>query len=213
LLSSVKKCDELEKLSHIQQCYSGVFMENIVAHLDRNVGVFDKNDILYPCNTFEENYAQVCYYYQAYYISVNSKNSVGEECDKIKPVENIPYCYLGLGILIASQNIGKLEETLDGCLAVNTKYQNYCVVGSVLAISDLPGGTNNSIEFCKIVPENLKLACYEFLGTAINYYNYNNDLQIEIECSKVESSRFYEVCKEANLENTSNLFAGNYIPS
>ena len=194
---SANRCNEFDLLELQQACYRGVFMENVVAIMDARGGIYDNDDPFYPCNTLEERYAQVCYQYQTPLMAHRASTNVFDTCDKIEPKSLIKYCYIGVKPLFGSRNDSNFKNVIIECKKGNPDYQTYCFIGYLVGLSDWKG-IQQGIEFCKVIPEEFKTDCYDYLGKAIHDEYYEHPNRIEEECSKIESIDYEEICKKSD---------------
>jgi len=205
VLSAVQHCEDLEPGWEQISCSKGVFMENVNNYLSGG-GNFDQDDPLFPCNKVNAQFVPACYNYHTGYIMAKNGISISEgfrECDKIVPEEFVKYCYFGLGrklFAIASED---MNLALMICQLGQPKYQSYCYTGLVLIILDVKG-TEQGFQYCKLLPEHNKVACYDALGKWIHML-YATDETREVECSNAEHIYYYEICVKASLEGISLL--------
>lgn len=192
---SSNRCDEFTLTEQKQVCYRGVFMENIVA-LQNGMGVFDENDPYSVCNTLEDRHAQVCYQYHAKIIASFTPGTVFDSCDKIEPENLIKYCYMGVQPYLFTAFDNNYQFVVSECSKGNPNYQTYCYVGNVVALVDWKG-TEEGITFCKAIPEEFKPDCYDYLGKIV--HDEFPD-RIEEECSKAESLKYQNICRDADPE-------------
>jgi hypothetical protein len=192
---SANRCDEFELTEQRQVCYRGVFMENIVA-LEDGKGVFDEDDPYSVCNTLEDRHAQVCYQYHAKKINSFTPGNVFDSCDKIEPESLVKYCYMGVQPYLFSTFHNNYQNIVLECSKGNLDYQTYCYVGTVIGLIDWKG-TKEGITFCEAIPEEFKPDCYDYLGKMV--HDESPD-RVEEECSKAESIKYQNICRDADPE-------------
>ena len=192
---SANRCDEFTITEQKQVCYRGVFMENIVALADGK-GVFDEDDPYSVCNTLEDRHAQVCYQYHATKIGSFTPGTVFDSCDKIESESMIKYCYIGVKPYLFSAFHNNYQKVVLECSKGNPDYQTYCYVGMVIGLVDWKG-SDEGITFCKVIPDEFKPDCYDYLGKMI--LDESPD-KIEEECSKAESLKYQNICRDADPE-------------
>ena len=199
LFLAVKRCDELR--THIEQknCQMGIFMENIDEFYENKGGLFDKNDILFPCNKMDKKYAGTCYHYHTSYMITknNSLEDVIQLCDKGRSSDIIEDCYSGVG-RINSATSTKWGKKIELCKVGDSRYQDFCILGVMATISD-HFGSEKGLEFCKFVPSEFKDICYDGLGKWVLMEKSTEDETINV-CLKAESQKYKSICQNANLE-------------
>lgn len=201
VFSAVRHCEDLEPGWEQISCSKGVFMGNVVHYLEIQAGTFDENDIFYPCNAVDAKFRPTCYNYHASYILAKNRFSIGnsfKQCDRIVPEEFVKYCYFGMGRQLSFQALDDMGLALPICTTGQPAYQSYCFTGIALVILDLKG-TDQAFQYCNLLPEQFKVDCYDAVGKWIRML-YPTDKERESECSKAESSDYFEVCVNANFE-------------
>jgi len=193
LTKATNRCDEFEFDPQKFTCYRGVFMDNLNSFLEKKISSnFNSEDLFYPCNTFDGNYAKVCYTYQGVLINKLMKSTTAaiEQCMKLPEKEMIPYCYSGISV-IANSPLTTTYNFVKACQQGNDDFSKQCFGMYAILITDWRGW-DASIEFCKLSPEKYKRTCYEFLG------KFAVDLGEITECSKAESNEYENICKNAD---------------
>ena len=202
VFSAVKRCDEFENEVNQRFCKNGVFMANMIEIIKNDGGVFDEEDLLYPCNKLEEAYSGDCYQYQGTYILLKNELSLADSfavCDTIKSEDDIRDCYYSIGMNMAVTFYNQMEDLPNTCNKGNPEFQNSCIVGIVYMIAN-ELRTQKAFEFCKVVQEKFKADCYDTLGKWIHTI-HSTDEEIETSCSKAENSKSYEICVNADPKN------------
>jgi len=201
--SSVQKCDEFKTILEKDACYRGIFMENEIQIFEKKGGVFDENDLLYPCNIMKDDVAPACYHYHTYSIlqkhQFSMKNAFGE-CDKIMPEKFIKACYYGIGVKVRHANIHlSSDKIVSICQVGEPKYHSFCVAGGA-GLMAKQTGTDEALEYCNSVPDDFQIECYKAVGRLI-IFNSSTTKEIHEKCSIIEKSEHFEACAEANLED------------
>jgi hypothetical protein len=136
LLVSLKVCDKIIDSWERESCYSGVFMENIMAHInpDHSTKYIKDDDPLYPCTAVEEKYTQQCYMMQtsqSLRVLNNDYQKVFALCGTLSP-NNQTTCYQSLGRDISGNSTSNPDKTHELCLlGPNKQAQENCVIGAV----------------------------------------------------------------------------------
>jgi len=203
---AVQACDELEPGWEQTSCSKGLFMENVDNYYKSGVGAIDEDDLLFPCNVVDAKYAPACYYYSTTHI-INQKgeilNNSFEECDKIIPEEFVKYCYRGIGRQMFGYAVSDLERSLILCQIGQPHYQTDCFKGMVMTLVD-HRGSDEGFRFCKLLPEEFKVDCYDAMGKWAIMLHPTPD-GIAEECSKAESLDYFDVCMNSDINGISHL--------
>jgi len=184
-------------------------MQNVVNYLAVGGGNFDEEDIFYPCNKIDEKFAPACYQYQNTYIANQNMREIiptFNDCDRIVPEKFVKYCYHGMGRELESFTNsttikGAAIDYVSLCtLGQKTEYHNYCLRGLVMTVVN--GNTNPIFGFllCSEFPEKFKVDCYDAMGKWAHML-HSTYTDREKECSKAESSEYFEFCMNASLES------------
>jgi len=194
LFNAVQRCEDFDSNEKQNSCANGVFMQNVVKNFETGKGVFDEDDILFPCNEVVSRFQQACYIWQGSYI-LNQREyevySSFDECDKINQ-EFIKYCYYGIGGDLETDANRKMELALLFCEAGKlSSYHEYCFRGMVMNTSMVY--LSNGFSFCPLVPEQFKEECYDGLGFWINL-RHENEEEKEQNCSRAENTKYFEIC-------------------
>ncbi len=205
--SSVLKCDEFKTILERDACYRGIFMENQIQILGKTGGVFDENDILYPCNILSGDEASACYHYHTSHILRQhqfSLNKAFSECSKIIPEKFVKACYYGIGVKVRAANLNlSSDKIISKCQVGEPKYHSFCVAGGAGYMAKQIG-TDEALEYCKSVPNDFQIECYKAVGRMI-ILNSSTTNEIHEKCSIIEKSDHFEACTEANLEERAEL--------
>lgn len=191
---SVNKCDDFITNLERTACYNGIFMENQIQYYQYGEGVFDSEDILFPCNELDEQKSPSCYSYQAFHILSQSKFSIKQalsECDKIPQMESIKACYSGVGIqgMAMKKNV---NDFVSLCQTGKPEFQEFCIVGGTNYLVDQIG-TSKAITLCESVPEVFVPSCYNSVIVYINRL-YDSSTDLEQQCAKINHQEYYVKC-------------------
>jgi len=207
IASTLQKCDEFRTNLERDACYRGVFMENQIQNFENKGGVFDEDDIFYPCNTLSDEKASACYHYQTNYILRQNQLSLQKglgECDKILPEKFVKTCYYGMGAQSRGMNIlASSSQFVASCQTGDPKYQTYCVAGGA-GVMAKQVGPDEALQFCDSVPEDFKAECYKAVGRYLHLY-LSTSQEIQERCSVLENVEHYDTCVNVNLEERSEL--------
>ena len=80
-IDALSLCEELDSPTDHRACYSGVFMENVIGGLSGLMGhvtEYLSDDPHFPCNTLDETYVQMCYFYQSTRMMILYENDLGK---------------------------------------------------------------------------------------------------------------------------------------
>ena len=173
---------------------------------------------MFPCNAVDAKYAPACYHLHTSYIlhkkglhlldtkkgsymlnqNLLPLTESFKECDKIAPEEFVRYCYRGMGRQLSILVLNDMKNSLTLCQLGQSIYQGDCFRGMVISILD-HRGIDQAFEFCKILPEQFKVDCYDGMGKWVLMLHSTADGRAK-ECSKAESSKYFEICMKADLE-------------
>lgn len=201
-ISAVEHCGNLENQWALNSCARGVFMENQIQHLEFSGGTFDENDVFYPCDVVDSQYAPACYSYQAGHVLVTnsfSKIDSFEKCDTIMPKEYVKYCYRGLGKDLAHESFFDINNSLKICQLGQVQYQSDCLMGTVRVVIDHLS-LEKGFQYCKAYPDEFKTDCYNLLGKWIDMISDTVE-QRKAQCSISENEKYAQICMNASLEN------------
>jgi hypothetical protein len=133
-------------------------MQNHVENFRSGGGVFDKNDIYYPCNIVDEKYQYRCYVYQSYYIlKQNNYAHVPsfEDCENIPSSSEklIGTCIGGVSnYLTVREHFYDIDGIAKMCSDANPKYQDKCINVAVFALVRYVDAELGD-DFCNILPD------------------------------------------------------------
>ena len=164
LFNAIKRCDDFQTFAEQDMCLDGAFMQNHVENFNNGGGVFDKDDIYYPCNVVDEKYQNRCYIYQAYYILKGNNYSylpTFEDCERIPTSSEkiIGGCFGGVSNYLS---VRTYQTDVDGiakmCSEANLKYQSYCINVAVFALTRYVD-TELAEDFCNVLPDDKTESC------------------------------------------------------
>ncbi|MBI2034588.1 MAG: hypothetical protein HYT11_02540, partial [Candidatus Levybacteria bacterium] len=201
LPTSLKLCDSFEKQDHKERCYTGVFMENSSSStsFDHASLYIKADDPFYPCNSLEEKYLSLCWQYQSSYFSIISKqdwNKVASLCLQI-PEKYWDRCFRTIG----TNQVGftrSFQVIKDDCdLMPSAHFQSICVAGVISSLSyRFVGDTNKMIDFCSLVDNQHKEACFKQMGTSLLDWDNSKELA-KRECEKIPDAKGASWCIDA----------------
>jgi len=210
VFSAVQRCEVFEPGWEQTSCSKGLFMENMVANLRKEVRTLEEGDLLFPCNVVDAKYAPACYHYQTGHIFSQSSANLTEGfevitrsfevCNEISPNEFVKYCYYGMGRVLQSGVGLNYERALAFCQKGQSDYWSDCFKGMVMTHVNRDRNTDFGFAFCKFLPEEFKVDCYDAMGKWALMLHPTSD-GIAEECSKAESLDYFEICMKASLED------------
>ncbi len=167
-------CQKFKDLWEQESCYSGTFMENIMAGLnaDHPTTYLKPDDPLYPCTAVDSQYKQQCYLMQtshALTVVNGDFSKVFSLCASIEsPLDII--CYQSLGRDASGRSISNLATTKATCLLGPTgTAQTYCVEGAVKDFISYHHSDKQGLELCRsFEQQSLQDSC---VATAKAYYS------------------------------------------
>ena len=171
LFRSLELCDHLSGGWEQSSCWSGAFMENIIADEINHFSKYLKaDDPLYPCSAAADKYKNTCYLMQ----TSRMLALVGHDFAKVFELcENVgePYvdtCYQSLGRDASGKNVSEISKTRTACLlGRNYREQSNCVIGAVKDFISYFHSDAKARELCASFPQELQRVCFI---TAENYY-------------------------------------------
>ncbi|TSC66130.1 MAG: Uncharacterized protein CEO21_254 [Microgenomates group bacterium Gr01-1014_80] len=198
LMDSLRLCDTISDQAQKERCYTGVFMENSSSStsFDHQSKYIKADDPFYPCNSLEEKYQKLCWQYQSSYFSIISNQNwlkVADMCLQI-PARYQDFCFLTIG----TNQVGftpSLQTMKQDCdLMPSEHFQNICVQGVISSFSyRFVGDAGRMIEFCQMVDEKNKEACFKQMGTSL--MDWTTDRQVGLQnCSKIPNPKGASWC-------------------
>ncbi len=173
LFESLRACEVLPDRWERGHCYSGVFMENVMAQDNpSHPSKYLKADQpLYPCTDVETKYKNRCYEWQARYALKTQDNDfakVFDLCSTEAEVDARSMCYWGLGreaaVQSISQNTGddiRNESTRNLCmLGEDHEARSNCVIGALEHfIRQYSTDVARAKRFCEFLSADLRTDC------------------------------------------------------
>jgi hypothetical protein len=167
LFESLKACDALTDLWESNACYSGVFMENIVARDNpSHPSKYLKADQpLYPCTDVARRYKTACYQQQTSYALKTQGNDFARVFDLCESEEDEfgPACYRGLGGAAAQQSIsdvGSPESASKPCMLGEDHEARFnCVVEAATYFVHYYRSDEQAKTFCESLDADLRAEC------------------------------------------------------
>lgn len=172
LFDALKVCDLLTGEYERQNCYGGVYMENVVQDgTFQNIKYLKKDDLLYPCTAVTDKYKKPCYLMQPTYILISNHNNFQNAFDLCRNADQgmLSYCLDGVG----REAMGQVEnanykKVIAICnLGNSDEEKSYCYSGAVKNIVAYFHSDKQANDFCTVVPENIRQSC---LSTVKDYY-------------------------------------------
>lgn len=177
MYAALKICDVLTEPRERQACYSGVFMQNLMALHDTSqpVPYLDPNRPLYPCTDVAKQYQSQCYQRQSTYALMTRGDdfaAVFELCARLTPPAQ-DACHQGLGrdaaqqgLVMAGEEAARNAYAAARCaLGIDQVAQANCLVGSVKALIRYHHRGNEAEAFCATVHATLREGCRQAVGT------------------------------------------------
>lgn len=135
LFDSLKICDNLKDSWERSSCWSGVFMENIIADNKNHFTKYlNPADPLYPCNALDEQYKGTCYLMQtSYMLKVTNEDfaRVFALCGTAELAFQ-SVCYQSLGRDASGHSVSDVQRTKAVCeMGKDFTQQSNCVIGAV----------------------------------------------------------------------------------
>ena len=165
LFESLDKCNSLDQSSKRSQCYSGVFMENVLADNKNHFTKFlNTSDIFFPCNSVEDKYKFSCYNIQTNFAYKNLKDykKMFNACESAANYSHS--CYMGIGRIIAGLHIDDLNKIKANCeLGNNIEKKNNCIFGAVRVLVLFYSDDKEAKRFCDIISDKSKPQCKNYL--------------------------------------------------
>jgi len=171
LFQSLELCDNLSGSWEQSSCWSGAFMENIIADEVNHFAKYLKDDDpLYPCNAAGDKYKSTCYLMQTSrmldVVGYDFAN-VFELCGTVGD-PYVDVCYQSLGRDASGKSVSDVQKTRASCLlGKDYRQQSNCVVGAVKDFISYHHSDVQAQELCASLPQELQQTCF---STAESYY-------------------------------------------
>lgn len=178
---ALKICQEFGD-NNKKLCFAGVFMENIMGHLNLSkVSGHEikwvENDPYYPCNSLgkfqdDKTVQALCYSYQASImlnLTGNDFNKTAQLC-KQASIYGRENCFYGLGKEVYFNYPNNPQEAVKIC-SIDPTYLNSCVAGVLKSMVDMHDESLSNIpdQFCRgFINQNHRLSCYLSLGKVLS---------------------------------------------
>ena len=197
IFEALKSCDLLDRRQ--DSCWTGVFMENIVGGLtDKKAGHFTKylnDDPQYPCNIVEDKYKGSCYFLQTsrmIQIFANDFSRVATACLKAPAIYQSS-CFSSMGRDVGGANRKNPEGAIKSCsYAPFGPLRTVCLLGAAQDTFWDPSGQDSAIEFCKLLSNKEKDACYGIMISRANEVLLSQK-DIKSFCNKIEK-KYQSLC-------------------
>ncbi len=170
LPASLAFCDNLSGGWERDSCWSGAFMENIIADEVSHTAKYLSSDPHYPCNAVDARYRDTCYRMQ----TSRMLTIVGGDFQKVfglcREVEEVfrSTCYQSLGRDASGKQISDIAKTRAVCLlGQDEREKSNCIVGAVKDFISYYHSNREARELCETLPAELQSIC---ISTAEDYY-------------------------------------------
>ncbi len=209
LHDALSLCEELDTPSDHRACYSGVFMENVIGGLSGLMGhvtEYLSDDPHYPCNSLDEKYVQMCYFYQSTRMMILYENDLARVADTCAaaPEEAHHYCFRSLGRDVGGFTVGDPARALELCgLADAPKNRAYCIEGAVQNRFWDVSGADEALSMCAMSSDQGdSFACYQTIVFRAQELYESEEAFAEF-CRRVDES-FKEWCLSKELTRVGN---------
>ncbi len=172
LFESLETCDTLKDKYDSESCYSGVFMENVMAAFNpsNSTKYLKADQPLYPCTDVEDKYKEECYKMQTSYALTVQDDGFAGVFDLCRGVDG-DYrvtCYQSLGRDASGQTVSDVDATRDICMqGEDDEARSNCVIGAVLDFISYYSDDSQAKELCESLDTDLRAEC---LRTAKDFY-------------------------------------------
>ncbi len=210
LPTALEGCDALASPWERESCYSGVFMENVVAffqphhthqgehhHASRPRSLLRPEDPLYPCNAVDEPYQRACYRMQSSAILTFSQHDFTKAFQVCAgaPAAFVSVCYESLGRDVSGFTLRNTEKTLTLCRQGSPEQATACLVGAVKDFILTHADPQRGLAFCRRLDDASKEACYAATGEVLLSL-YPDNQQRAQSCAEAETE-YIDACKAA----------------
>jgi len=173
LFKSLETCDTLTDEWERESCYSGVFMENVMAldNPSHPPKYLKADQPLYPCTDVETKYKSECFKMQTSYALQTQDYDFARVFDLCGGVEDDyrPTCYQSLGRDASGQSVSDVAKTKGICmLDEDYEARSNCVEGAVMDFISYYHGDAQAKELCGSLEADLRDVC---LQTTEEFYN------------------------------------------
>ena len=211
LPTALEGCDALASPWERESCYSGVFMENVVAflqphhthqeghqsHADRPRSLLRPEDPLYPCTAVGELYQRACYRMQSSAILTFSQHDFAKAFQVCSgaPAAFVSVCYESLGRDVSGFTLRNAEKTMSLCRQGSPEQATACLVGAVKDFILTHADPQRGLAFCRRLDDASKEVCYAATGEVLLSL-YPDNQQRAQSCAQAETE-YIDACKEA----------------
>lgn len=174
LFDSLKFCDGLSGQWEKSSCYSGVFMENVIADgRNHKTDYLKPEDPVYPCNAVDEQYKETCYLMQTSYMLKVTNYDFKKVFDLCEGVDagHVNTCYRSLGRDASGTSVSDIEKTRTKCfMGKDFTQRSECIIGAVKDFISYYYSDTKAQQLCTSLGDAaLEKVC---LDTAKDYYSY-----------------------------------------
>lgn len=171
LPQSLELCDNLSGAWEQRSCWSGAFMENIIADEVNHFSKYLKaDDPYYPCDIVKDMYKGTCYLMQTSRMLALTGSDFKKVFALCADAEE-PYaeaCYQSLGRDASGRSVSDPAATKKTCmLGESERARTNCVIGAVKDFISYHHSDIQAKVLCASLPQELQETCY---STAKNYY-------------------------------------------
>jgi len=198
LPTALKLCDNLQTKSEQDWCYSGSFMENSTSstNKDHPSKYLKADDILYPCNSLDGKYLEMCYALQSFYFADVSQYDWQKT---ISLCLLVPTPYQETCIRSVGQNLVGFSQDFNliknNCYLVDSQdLRQACIQGVILALSSKYGGDfSKMMQFCEVLDISYKRGCYSQVGISSKDW-LTNIQDLKKVCSSIREVEYQDAC-------------------
>jgi hypothetical protein len=171
LFQALELCDNLKGAWEQSSCWSGVYMENVIADgFEHTTSYLKPDDPLYPCDAVSDKYKNTCYLMQTSYmlkVTGHDFKKVFELCGQAgEPY--IDTCYQSLGRDASGQSLSNVDTTARICsLGKDGRQQVHCLIGAVKDFISYYHSDVQARQLCTVAPKELQKICTD---TVDSYY-------------------------------------------
>ena len=155
-------CDVFKDSWEQVNCYTGVFMQNIIVDNNWHKSIRLKpDDPVYPCDAVEHRYKGACYLTQTSYILRVLDYDYGKAfavCDGVE-AEFVETCYVSMGRDISGNSHRDAAQIVKLCGLGNPEHQEDCFVGAVRNDVFNDHATQNADALCALVANRFRTRC------------------------------------------------------
>lgn len=170
--TALQECDGLTGSWEEQSCYSGVYMENVIANgIDHTTKYLKPDDLMYPCDWVAAKYKQTCYLTQTSYAIGQLNGNFTKLFQICAAVESqfVDTCYQSLGRDASAHALYDSAAASQTCmLGKDFRQQSNCAIG---VAKDFVSNFHSDVQakqFCGSLPTaDLRNLCN---ATVADYY-------------------------------------------